>query len=376
MAIDPPAARFVKRFNGERCEERVTRFFRKGRTMWFTRFFKAAVSAILVLSFAPLVNAQRSVPGIEIQIDNWTFIPTLYNGEVETIVALRNDPPQGDNITAMWFLKGSNNSWSSYGWSEQNQAKTVGYVKTALQIPDADDRNWKVAPLPVNPEEVPARSMNKGLFVDDPFADAVASAADPDAVLDFLVTIGWSAARSSVISGCESANWLNAIAIGTQQDLLNPGYDFAEIDDAAISCQTPPGGTPPPPPPCKPRTIVGGVSSSGCPDLTGWIPTPPPGTGVTTGQCWPENCWHGSFFCYERRQVRKIYANCTTCTMMQTRWKNCTASVCELDTNTPLGTPPCTGVPAGYTPPSGPSIGPPSSVANPSCDNWGDWSPS
>jgi len=42
--------------------------------------------------------------------------------------------------------------------------------------------------------------MVRGVFVGDPFAEAVASTADPDEILDFLVTIGWTAARIDIWS--------------------------------------------------------------------------------------------------------------------------------------------------------------------------------
>src|SRR5437762_13392407 len=115
--------------------------------MRYSRLTSAILPILAVMVCASRVNAQRSVPSIEIQIQNWVFTPTLYNGAVETFVALRTDAPEGNNITSMWFIRGSNNSWSSYGWSEQNQSKTVGYVKTALQIPDSFDANWRVAPI-------------------------------------------------------------------------------------------------------------------------------------------------------------------------------------------------------------------------------------
>lgn len=187
--------------------------------------------ALVVILFSTNVLAQRSAPGIEIQIDNWAYIPTLYDGQVETFVALRTDLPEGQNITSMWFIKGTDDSWSTWGWSEQNQSKTVGYVKTALQIPDTDDTKWKVAPIAVNPDDLPPGTMVRGLFADDPFADAVASAVDPDAVLDFLVTIGWTAAKNSVIVSDEPmTHWLNALAMAVNADSVTPTHTNARGD--------------------------------------------------------------------------------------------------------------------------------------------------
>jgi len=314
---------------------------------------------------------------MEVHVDGWAFIPTLYNGAVETFVALRLDPPEGENLTSMWFIRGADNSWSSWNWSEQDQTKTVGYVKVALQIPSSDDRNWRVMPATVNPEDFPPGMMVRGVFVDDPFADTVASSTDPDELLDFLVTIGWSAARTSIISSeCPVSTSLEALAYDVQQELANPGqHDFAAIHSLATTCQG--GGTPPPPPPpppitCNPVTVIGGVSASGCVFL-GWTFNGTTTVPATGGGCWIQNSWTGSHFYYERRNVRKIYANCTTCTMTQTRYKDCTAGFAGVDFGIGVVNP-C-AIPAGYTPPAGPAAGTSCGATNETCGNWSDWGP-
>ncbi len=170
-----------------------------------------------VMVFAHETHAQRSVSGQHIQVGDWIFIPTLYNGGVETFLAFRTDVPEGENLTSIWFVRQANNTWRSYGWTEQDRAKASGYVKTALLIPSTSDVNWKVTPVAVTQSDFPPDTMVRGVFVDDPFADVVGSAADPGDILDFLVTIGWSAARIDIWSAhCASDVVLNTYALAVE----------------------------------------------------------------------------------------------------------------------------------------------------------------
>jgi hypothetical protein len=162
--------------------------------------FLSMVVLLAGIVLANAAHAQRSVSGLHIQVDNWVLIPTLFEGTVETFVALRADAPEGDNLTSMWFIRQAGSTWTTWGWSEQNKSKAVGYVKAALQIPNSEDGDWIATPIAVNPEDLPPQTMVRGVFVDDPFAEAVASAAEPNDILDFLVTIGWSAARMDIWS--------------------------------------------------------------------------------------------------------------------------------------------------------------------------------
>lgn len=116
----------------------------------------ALILAVLaaMMTVRPAI-AQRSVSELSIPIANWVFVPTLYDGTVETFLALRTDAPEGNNITSMWFIKQADNTWSSWGWTEQDRSKTTGYVKTALQISDSDNSKWPVAPAAVDPDDLP-----------------------------------------------------------------------------------------------------------------------------------------------------------------------------------------------------------------------------
>ena len=74
----------------------------------------AATSRILGVSFACLVliaaravgaTGERTVSGVRISLGEegrrWTLIPTMLEGKVESFVALREEIPFGENLTAV-----------------------------------------------------------------------------------------------------------------------------------------------------------------------------------------------------------------------------------------------------------------------------------
>ena len=198
------------------------------RSIWFLMGF---VSIVAVTFCVQATHAQRTVSSLSMTVEDWIFIPTLHYGEVETFLALRTDPNvQGDNITSMWFTQNGDSTWSSWGFSDQNQSKAIGYVKSILMLPGTTDSSWPMAPTAVNPADHSPGAMERGVFVNDPFAEMVASSTDPAEVLDFLVSVGWSAARNAPIaSNCDAKLWLNAFATVVNGHMADPN---AGIDQA------------------------------------------------------------------------------------------------------------------------------------------------
>ena len=68
--------------------------------------------------------AERTVSGVRITFgeagQRWTLIPTLLDGNVESFIALREDAPVGENITAVWYRKSTaangETLWQSFAW--------------------------------------------------------------------------------------------------------------------------------------------------------------------------------------------------------------------------------------------------------------------
>src|SRR5438552_3140175 len=266
--------------------------------MRFTRLVSAILSILAVMVCAATATAQRSVPGIEIEVGNCSFMPTLYNGAVETILALRTDSPDGTNITSMWFIKGANDTWTYYGWTEQNQQKTVGYVKTALQIPGTDDVNWRVTPVAVNPNDLPPGSMRGGLFVDDPMADAVASSADPDQVLNLLVLIGWTAARSAATaSACPHIVPILEQAFNAELATPGSGMDTYLSGLNGNNCQGGGAGSTP----CQFAISSSVLSPITCQRTSAWTLTSID-MAASGSACCPRNHWY-ALFAYQQSKV-------------------------------------------------------------------------
>ncbi len=103
--------------------------------------------------------SERTISGVRIMFgeagQRWTLIPTLLDGNVESFVALREDAPVGENITAVWYRK-----------------------STAAN----------------------------GLLASDPLAALVAVLDDPKQVVEMLEGAGWKAAWIDSLEGLSMAS--------------------------------------------------------------------------------------------------------------------------------------------------------------------------
>ncbi len=338
---------------------------------------RIAASLIAALTGAEAAMADFRLPGMAVEFGGWRYIPIFEDGDVHSFVVLDADAnPLGPNISSMWFIR-DGASWTGYSWRAPDQKAALTEIKHTLGLSNETDAYWPVAPSLSPDGASPSASMEllaTGVFADDPMLPVIESQSDPTELLSVLVSAGWAAADADLFkSGCRRDQLLSGLAVGFALELAEDGSGVAGIGEAIAdaTCQ---GGGSGGGMSCTPHEVVGGVSRRGCIDSTGWVLNSI-ATGATTGQCYPKNCWEGAFFHYERRRVRKIYSNCTTCVMVQHRDNNCTASICQLDNNTPLGPPPCGAVPAGYTPPAGPTSGSPCAAVSPNCNGWTEWAP-
>ena len=156
--------------------------------------------------------AERTVSGVRIMFgetgQRWTLIPTLLDGNVESFVALREDAPVGENITAVWYRKSTaangETLWQSFAWSQQEQSSAIRAVKDTLGLPDSSDELWgcAITALPASTEE----PFAKGLLASDPLAALVAVLEDPKPVLEMLEDAGWKAAWIDPLEGLSMAS--------------------------------------------------------------------------------------------------------------------------------------------------------------------------
>ena len=169
----------------------------------------AATSLMLVESFACLVlvaasaagvTEERTVSGVRISLGDegrrWTLVPTLLGGKVESFLALREEIPFGENLTAVWYRKRTSadgaESWEPMAFAEQDQSKAIRAVKDALSLSDATDGSWPVAVAPVAAPQPEA--MVKGVLETDALAPMVAALENPQPFVEMLEGAGWAAA--------------------------------------------------------------------------------------------------------------------------------------------------------------------------------------
>ena len=102
---------------------------------------------------AHAATGERTVSGVRITLGEegreWTLVPTLLDGKVESFLALREGMPMGENLTAVWYRKvaaaDGTASWESRAFTDQDQSKAVRAVKEALSLADSTDESWPVA---------------------------------------------------------------------------------------------------------------------------------------------------------------------------------------------------------------------------------------
>lgn len=337
---------------------------------------RTIVLILFVFSTRSTLAFGHAVTGMAAEFDGWTYIPIFNDDDVHSFVILRTSTMNvGNNINSMWFVR-DGSSWTGYAWRSQDIKEALTDVKNTLNLDERSNSLWPVSQsLHPDAASQPAEksALATGVFQNDPLAPTIESQTDPTALLSILVSSGWQASDAVLFkSVCRRDQLLNGLVLGFEAELNDDGggvIDIAEAIDDTI-CQGGGGGGGGPIT-CTPSTIIGGVSSSGCIFL-GWTFVATTTSGTSPQGCWIDNEWSGRHFYFERRTVRKIYSNCTSCTMTQTRYKNCTDAVVLTDTAIGFQTP-C-AIPAGYTPPA-PNIPTSCGSGTEDCENWGGWAP-
>jgi hypothetical protein len=145
-------------------------------------------------------TGERSVSGVRISLGEegreWTLVPTLLDGKVESFLALREDLAYGENLTAVWYRKvaaaDGTESWETKAFEEQDQSKAIRAVKLALALGDSTDESWPVAVAAV--AAAAPEPMIKGVLESDALAPLVADLEDPQPIVEMLEGAGWKAA--------------------------------------------------------------------------------------------------------------------------------------------------------------------------------------
>ncbi|MCH2169975.1 hypothetical protein MK489_04250 [Myxococcota bacterium] len=304
--------------------------------------------------------------GASVSWEGWQYIPILGDGEVQSIVVLANRRElRDDNIGSMWFIR-EGESWSGYSWGAADQKEVLEDVKDTLGLSRETDSRWPVDPesLPDGRGDIATREpFETGLLSNDPFLRLVQSQPDPTKLLKALVDAGWQAAHADLFtSKCRRDQLLDGLADGfeRQQEDLWVGFDLIDESIDSKLC----GGGGPGKIQCDEHIVDSGPFGRSC---TGTFGPGTPGTRPVTGGCITVNTYTATVTETEQRCQRKIYTDCTSCRVCQTRTRTGQTRLTEMDTNATC--PP----PAGYTSP--PASRSPCSMANIDWGDWGPWTP-
>lgn len=162
----------------------------------------------LLLCCAALVLAEPTSRADEIarrlsphrfETSAWNFIPAYAEGSNLTgaIIAIaKPDAIIGDNLHTILFLR-KPGGWDAYSWRTATPAQALMTTKMILNIPDEDNdlfgRPDLVALLDPDAPR-PPQPYVAGMLTDDPLFNVVQSSDTPEALVDMLVSMGYSAA--------------------------------------------------------------------------------------------------------------------------------------------------------------------------------------
>ncbi|MEY3230781.1 MAG: hypothetical protein RL689_870, partial [Planctomycetota bacterium] len=138
----------------------------------------------------PTVSAVRFTRG------GWTWVPILRDAAVESFVGLRDEMPNGSNVTTVWFRREQVGSWDSFAWAEQDQAATLARIKVTLNLPSATDSQWPLMPG-VTPAAEP-EPLVRGVLASDTLAMVISEVEAPSEFVQTLEIAGWPAVSIDV----------------------------------------------------------------------------------------------------------------------------------------------------------------------------------
>lgn len=180
---------------------------REARMTLFAMLALVAAMAWIAPHAAEAATGERSVSGVRISLGaegrEWTLVPTMLDGKVESFLALREAAAYGENLTTVWYRKvtaaDSTESWESEAFTEQDQSKAIRAVKVILALADSTDSAWPIAMAAVAAAE--PESVIKGVLETDALAPLVAALEDPQPFVEMLEHAGWKAAWIGPLEG-------------------------------------------------------------------------------------------------------------------------------------------------------------------------------
>jgi hypothetical protein len=309
------------------------------------------------------VAQTHRVSDLRIDWGSWNFKPiyesTSGSAQVTGFLALAKEgSSSGDNLTAVWYVRSENQTWTKKSWLSTDAGGAIKHVKIVTGIPDTDDALWEVnrdlRVLPSDDPE-PAIEYSMGLLANDPLQPLVSTSSDPAAIVSFLSDVGYKAADISID---HAAEFTTDEHLEVMASAIEAGLAINVIDDASARLQTETMAAimasttviQPGTPTCVPRItgawVLGAISpATACSwSVTdSWIAI----TGGRTYTCTYEWCCT-----YTRtRSAPAVRADCSiyTCTQIEIERVCAAPVVCTLFVPTP--TPPAGwGAPCGTSP--------------------------
>jgi hypothetical protein len=302
---------------------------------------------VALLGLSVLANGvvAQSVHVSQIRIDwnSWRFKP-LYteDGGVNRVTGFLAIADQsavtGENIVAVWYSRESTQDWSKRSWTTDDVASVIKSMKISLGIPDSEDENWEInQSVQVLPTDAPliAKEYDKGLFVDDPLYNFVASSDDPVSLVAFLDEVGYKVADIKIDhpASCTVDAQLevmaraveNGLAIVVTDEESSKSQTEAMAAEIATLAACQPAVTPACTPGVTGPWVLGAVvGPKGC----SWSVTDT-WTAVTAGRAY--TCSYEYCCTYTRtRSAPAVKADCSvyTCTQIEFQKVCSTAVVC------------------------------------------------
>lgn len=297
------------------------------------RFLMGLVSFVAVAVAAQITYADpvKSAGPIQITMGNWTLTPQLSDGDVEGFLAILAPGTEvGDNLTAVWYKKESNDTYTTWAWETQSRANAIAWLKQSKSLNGDSDKLWGISAFNAISSPTAPSEIRNGVFLTDPFSASLETMteAEKQAFLDLLAAAGWrvstvEAGMEVMQQNCDPLVVVRAIEVGVEI-YADGGGDGEAAAYASISdwwCQN--IGI------CVPWTwTISGPTVTGC-TTTGWT--------ITSGPVW--NQIHCSVHCtydvtvtctYTRTRKRRL-ANCNTCTWTETATITGGTAVCSSD---------------------------------------------
>jgi len=197
---------------------------------------------------------------VSIDIDGWTMTPLVEdnagNKTVLGFVCFKDMTlAAGNNLVSVWFIRGDGTSgpdgWKAKAWTSQDQWEAIAWLKNELAIEGEADDLWgtksaKPAQLSQTP---PAPSQyGGGVLEEDPVYPLIQGMANPGAVIQGLVSIGYPAAdiklETTFDPGCPFESIFEALSLGVEAEVLSggqtPGVGIEVAQAAAVQrCSNP-----------------------------------------------------------------------------------------------------------------------------------------